>query len=276
MSPPRRLVEELRRPAHTGRNRCWPCTLLNAFLVAAAATAAWRRNRTLGVSAAAVGCLLVYLRGYVVPGTPRFAPALVDPLPVEFGHGPDAGAGPDPDSTGSDSLAADSGADPEALLGALLEAGVVTADGEELYLEGSFRDDWEARMAELRGLSGEDLAARAAAAGDDVEGEYHDGRVLLAGDRDVWLRPAVAVAETAAVETLAGRGLEADLRAPAAGPLRSFLRTCPVCGGDVVETTLRNCCGGPGGLRGRPERPVLACEACNAVVAGFEGDPGGA
>ena len=109
--------------------------------------------------------------------------------------------------------------------------------------------------------------------------DLHHGaqeREPVGADRDVWLRPAVAVAETTAVETLAGRGLEADLRAPAAGPLRSFLRTCPVCGGDVVETTLRNCCGGPGGLRGRPERPVLACEACNAVVAGFEGDPGGA
>lgn len=262
MSTLRRLYRALRRPAYTGANRCWPCTALNAGLVAAAAAAVWRRNRPLGAAVAAVGALCVALRGYVVPGTPRFAPRLVAPLPFEFGHGPD--------DVDSGSLAAD--ADPEALMAELLAAGVITADGEDLYLAASFREEWTARMAELRGLPGPALAERAAAASHEaVEGEYHDGRVLLAGGRDVWLRPAVAVAETAAVETLAGTDLPAALRAPAAGPLRTFLRTCPACGGRVLETTLRNCCGGPGGLRGRPERPVLACEDCDAVVAGFEG-----
>jgi len=96
---------------------------------------------------------------------------------------------------------------------------------------------------------------------------------LLAGGRDVRLSRAVAIAETAAVEALADRGVSEAVRAAAARPLRTFVRTCPTCGGDVSETTLRNCCGGPGSLYGTPERPVLACADCEAVVFEFDRTP---
>lgn len=254
----RRTADRLRRPEYTGEHRCLPCTVLNTAIVGVAATALSRRNRPLGVLALAVGVALVSLRGYVVPGTPRFAPALVDPLPVAFGHD-------SPDGVESGSLTGDT--DPEAMMRALVEAGVIEPDAEQLYLDDAFRTAWEERMAELRELSGERLAARTAAASHDpVEGEFHEGRVLLAGDRDAWLSPAIAIAETAAVETLADRGLSHELRVQAAEPLRTFLRTCPVCGGRVTDTTLRNCCGGPGSVSGNPERPVRACADCDAVV----------
>ncbi len=257
----RRSLDRLREPAYTGENRCWPCTVVNLVIVAVAGLAVSRRDRTAGGAVVAAGCLLVRLRGYVVPGTPRFAPPLVEPLPVDFGH-------ESPDGVGSDSLAGD--VDPEAMTAALVEAGTLEANDDRLRLEPSFRTAWEDRTATLRELSGERLASRAAAAAPGpAEGAFHDGRVLVAGDRDVWLSRAVAVAETAAVETLADRELPAGLRAAAAGPLRTFLRDCPACGGDVVETTLRNCCGGPGSVHGHPERSVLACEGCDAVVFEF-------
>ena len=254
----RRIADGLRRPEYTGENRCLPCTVLNIAVVGVAAIAASRRNRPLGGLALAAGLGLVALRGYVVPGTPRFAPVLVDSLPASFGHEPPAGVE-------SGSLADDR--DPEAMMRALVDAGVIAPDGEQLYLDDAFRTAWEDRMAELRELSGEELAARTGAAShDSVEGEFHEERVLLAGDRDVWLSPAVALAETAAVETLADWGLARDLRVQAAEPLRTFVRTCPVCGGRVVDTTLRNCCGGPGGVSGDPERDVRSCADCDAVV----------
>lgn len=254
----RRTADRLRRPEHTGENRCLPCTALNAAIVAVAATAISRRNRPLGVLALALGVALVWLRGYVVPGTPRFAPKLVDPLPVEFDHESAAGVE-------SGSLADDR--DPEDMMRALVEAGVIVPDGEQLFLDDAFRTAWEGRMADLRELSGEELAGRTAAVShDSVEGAFHGERVLLAGDRDAWLSPAVAIAETAAVETLADWGLSRDLRVQAAEPLRTFVRTCPVCGGRVTDTTLRNCCGGPGGVSGDPERAVRACADCDAVV----------
>ncbi|WP_193309429.1 hypothetical protein [Halorubrum halophilum] len=254
----RRIAERLRRPEHTGENRCFPCTVLNTAIVGVAALALSRRSRPLGVLALAVGLALVSLRGYVVPGTPRFAPALVDPLPVAFGHESPAGV-----ESGS---LADEG-DPEAMMEALVEAGVIVPDGDQLYLDDDFRTAWEDRMADLRDRSGEELAARTAAAShSSVEGEFHGERVLLAGDRDAWLSPAIAIAETAAVEALADRGISHELRVQAAEPLRTFARTCPVCAGRVTDTTLRNCCGGPGGVSGDPERPVRACAECNAVV----------
>jgi hypothetical protein len=260
----RRHLEQYRQPAYTGENRCWPCTVLNVAIVAVVGVALSRRDRLAGGLAVAAGCLLVWLRGYVVPGTPRFAPSLVEPLPIDFGHAPDG--------VGSESLADDP--DPEAMIRALAEAGVIVADDEALSLEESFRAAWEDRMAALRELPGDELASRAAAASHQpVEGAYHGERVLLAGDRDVWLSPAVAVAETAAVEALADRDVPADLRAQAAAPLRTFVRTCPTCGGPVAETTLRNCCGGPGSVQRHPELPVLACEDCDAVVFEFDETP---
>jgi hypothetical protein len=184
---------------------------------------------------------------------------------VAFGH-------TTPEGVDSGSLATD--VDPEAVLSALAGAGVLDAEAETLYLDGEFRDAWEERMAELRELPGSALAERAAAAShESVEGQYHGERVLLVGDRDVWLSPAVAIAETAAVETLSAWGIPEELRTAAAEPLRTFLRTCPVCGGDVRETTLRNCCGGPGSTQRFPERPVLACAACETVVFEFDERP---
>jgi hypothetical protein len=261
----RREIERLHRAEYTGENRCWPCTVLNVALVLLVGLVTSRRNRPLGVLAVALGCALVSLRGYVVPGTPRFAPRLVDPLPVDFGY-------TIPEGVESGSLAAD--IDPETLMESLAEAGVLIVGEETLYLEETFRDDWEARMVELGELPGSELADRAAAAShEDVDGQFHDERVLLAGSRDVWLSPAIAIAETAAVETLGEWDVPEELRAPAAEPLRTFLRVCPVCSGEVRETTLRNCCGGPGGTQRFPERPVLACEACDTVVFEFDERP---
>src|SRR6056297_222395 len=142
----RRTADRLRRPEHTGENRCLPCTALNAAIVGVAAFALSRRNRPLGVLALAAGAALISLRGYVVPGTPRFAPALVDPLPVEFDHGPSAGV--ESGSTAdveSDSLADDR--DPEATMAALVDADVIAPDGDQLYLDDAFRAAWEDRMA---------------------------------------------------------------------------------------------------------------------------------
>lgn len=253
------LREEIRRPEYTGSRRCWPCTVLNTGLVIGAGWALARRNGLAGVLLTAVGLGLVSVRGYVVPGTPRFAPLLVEPLPVEMGH----------DAVESDSIA--SVEDPERILEELAGAGILRVEDDALFLDRSFREAWRERVEELRGVTEAELTDRAVAASPaDVDGQRHGDRILLAGESDTWLRPAVAVAETAAIETLAEFGVDQPLRARAAAPLRTFLRTCPACGGEVRETTLKRCCGGPGSVYGHPERPVLACADCETVVCTFE------
>lgn len=267
------LAERVHRPEYTGENRCWPCTVLNLAILAVLGAVLFLVDRLLALAVVVVGALLVSLRGYLLPGTPRIAPRLVDPLPVDFGHGTPDAAGSLGDSAG-EPADGDAGADhtPEQLLAALVEAGVLVAEGQDLSLAESFCDAWVDRMAALRALSNEALAARAAdAAAGEVEGQAHDDRILIAGERDVWLRPAVAVAETAAAETLANRGVDPSLGGPAAHPLRMFLPCCPACGGDVHETTVQNCCGGPGSIQGNPEQPVLACEDCETVLFEFDG-----
>jgi len=318
-------------PEHTGENRCLPCTLVNAVGVAVAAALLSRRRRSLGLLVAAVGATAVWLRGYVVPGTPRFAPRLVEPLPIDIGpdHPDDLGSGSlaadgpnsladeradvtdahgdvadalgdtdtedaanaedadahgdaedadargdadtappdDPADVDSDGVGDGDAVDPETVMTALVDADALVDDGETLVLDEAFRDALYDRMGALREGSDEALAERAAAiAGPDVDGQVHDGRILLAGSRDAWLSRPVAIAETAAGEALRERGVDDAVSRAAARPLRAFLDACPVCDGPVRETTLRNCCGGPGGISGNPERPVRACADCDAIV----------
>jgi len=281
-------VDRLRRPAFTGDRRCWPCTVLNLVTVAACAALVSLWNRPAGLLVVAVGVGLVAIRGYVVPGTPRFAPRLVALLPasVSVGHGNDA-------DRPTDGLA--DARDPERVLAALVDAGVVSvgddgeaesdgdggdgdgeddgrgAEGPDLFLDPAFRDAWTGRMAALRAAGTRVFLDRVAAACPTAVDARLDGdRVLLAGERDVRTSRAVAIAETAAVETLREWGVSDGTGPRAATPLRTFLRTCPACGGPVRETTVRRCCGGPGSVYGHPEQPVLACEDCETVVVELE------
>lgn len=314
-SPLRRLAAAVKKPEHTDENRCLPCTLVNTVVVALVAGVLSRRRRPLGFLAALLGGAAIWLRGYAIPGTPRFAPRLVDPLPIDIGpdHPDDLGSGsvsvagpnsldgdrsdmtdvtdatdttdadsdtdarngsadrsgPDGDRTAvdSDGVGDEDAADPEAVMLALLDADALVDDGETLALDESFRAALYDRTGSLREESDAALADRAAAiAGPAVDGEAHDGRILLAGSRDAWLSRPIALAETAAAELLRERDVDDGVARAAARPLRAFLDTCPVCEGPVRETTLRDCCGGPGGVSGNPERPVRACADCDAIV----------
>jgi hypothetical protein len=213
-------LERLRRPEHTGENRCWPCTVVNVVLVGLGTLLLARRRRTLALGAAAVGGAAVWLRGYVVPGTPRFAPRLVAALPLPydpFDHGeyaPDPSAsgvaetevgvdgttgsadvsGPD---AGEESTAADGTTAPaepgslgeevlgEELVERLLAADVLESDGEALVVEAAFDEAWRAAMADLAEMDTGSLAeatfeAAHAATVDTFENE--DGEWVVLGD----------------------------------------------------------------------------------------------
>lgn len=268
--------ELLREPAHTGENRCWPCTALNLTLVAVAALAVGRRRRALAVLVAALGALLVWTRGYVVPYTPRVAPRLVaaSPVPDEwFDHGT---APPAAAQASSDGLAGD--VDGEALLERLQAEGVLIPDGELVDLDPSFRDAWATEMATLADRSTDDLADAVfevahAATVSVTEGEERPWIRLGDGSDSVmaetWLSRPVAIAETAAVRALAEWVEDLPTRRQAAGPLRVFLTDCPDCGEPLVESTTMNCCGGSTPSRSEPA-DVLACPACETRLYTFE------
>ncbi|WP_224268783.1 hypothetical protein [Haloprofundus salinisoli] len=313
MSP----FDTVRRPEYTGERRCWPCTGVNAAIIAVVCLLLAPFSYGLSLLVGAVGVGLVYLRGYAVPYTPTFAPKFVARLPVEFGPkydlgdssgslgdvGGSAGADAETDTgggdgveTGSDDIddtndtdgdeddengasgaearrsdaLADDDVDGETLVRELGAAGVFTDDGE-LYLTDAFVDEWTAEMGALRDGDRETLAAAAAdAMPAEATWELDDEWVVLESDgAKTWLSESVAISETAAVRALRSRGVDDSVAAQAANPLRMFLPECPVCGGSVEETTVRNCCGGTMGVYNSPDIAVLACTACDELLYEF-------
>ncbi|QCJ46600.1 hypothetical protein [Haloprofundus sp. MHR1] len=329
------LFDTVRRPEYTGERRCWPCTGVNAAIIAVVCLLLAPFSYGLSILVGLVGAGLVYLRGYAVPYTPAFAPKLVARLPLDFGpdYGVDDGSGSlsdvgnggsaeagtdadaggddvetgrigavdgDSDDTGdaddddsgddtdnadddtdnaddgddaetrrSDALA-DDDVDGDALVHELGAAGVFTDDGE-LYLTDAFADEWSAELAELRDGDRETLAAAAAGAMPaEATWDLDDEWVVLEADgAKTWLSESVAISETAAVRALRSRGVDDGVAAQAANPLRMFLPECPVCGGSVEETTVRNCCGGTMGVYDSPDIAVLACAECDELLYEF-------
>lgn len=265
------LLDALGEPSHTGDHRCWPCTAVNAAAILVSAVLLGRRQRALGIAVAIIGGLLVWLRGYVIPYTPRFAPVLVDRSPVParwFDHR-------DPPATGTDGLGDD--IDGERLIERLLDAGVLIADDDRVDLNPSFADRWDAEMTTLASRPTEALADatfEVAHAGEVsvFEGQRNEWIILNDGSGGVesqtWLSRPVAIAETAAVRAL-GDELDARTRRAAAGPLRVFLRDCPDCGTALREATTQTCCGGGTDPRSEPD-DVLACPACDVLLHTFD------
>lgn len=65
------LLDRLRQPGYTGENRCIPCTSVNVALAAASsALVAKMTSRRLASTAFVTSLGAIYLRGYLVPGTP--------------------------------------------------------------------------------------------------------------------------------------------------------------------------------------------------------------
>jgi hypothetical protein len=302
---------------------------VNVVLVVGAALAVARRRRLAALPVLLAGAVVVYLRGYVVPGTPRFAPRLVAALPLPydpFDHevpgreppqgglaapatgttrsdgaepGADETRGPAaerPEATGEPDTLGDvaegtsasdqrpPGADDavesdgEAVLSALVEAGVVVVDDERVAPDPEFRTDWDAEISTLAAFDTAALAEAvhegAHAAGSEVVSDRHgewvvldDGSGGFAGR--TWLSRPVAVAEAGAVRALEGWGLDRPTQLAAAGALRTFLETCPDCGAALAETTTASCCGG---YTNPTEEPadVLFCPDCDVRLFTFE------
>jgi hypothetical protein len=260
----RRAVDAVRRPEYTGENRCRPCTLLNLALVAAAALGVgFLGEPTVAVAVAVLGVGLIYVRGYVVPGTPVLTQTL---LPESVLRWFEHGASPGPDQSASHE---DVAFDPET---ALVEAGALEPcqDRDDLCLDSLFRTEWHSKMS---------------AAADDVDAAlYHilppsvDEPVAVEHRRESvvarvdgatvaeWPSRAAFVADAAGAATLE----DADPNWPnrdfaertrlLAG-LRLWLDRCAVCDGHVQlgEDTVESCC---------RSVPVVAasCTSCGARI----------
>ncbi len=264
-------LDSIRRPEYTGSNRCLPCTLVNLVVLAGiVGVLALARRRRFALVVGTVGSLAIALRGYVIPYTPQFAPKLVARLPLPT----DAFDHLEVDSVDPGSLADTDERHPggDAIFEALLEAGVITLEGEDVALDTTFRNEWEAEMAPLRDQFPDELAAVAdelTPATLEAHAEQRSGReyVVIVGDgtRTLLNRPA-AIAELAAARVLEGR-VDDPIRLAAGRPLRTLLEQCPSCETALTQTSAA-CCGEvvPAG---RTPQEKLICPTCRVRLFTF-------
>lgn len=261
-------LARLRRPEYTGQNRCWPCTILNVAILAVAVVTVGVLRPLAGVAIGVAGTAFIWLRGYLVPYTPTLGPRVAAWLPGDlFDHGGAA------DNLGDLDPAADDG---EAVLEALLEAGVVVVEGEQLGLADDFATAWRERMDDLAAGPDDALVDAATEVATDVDSARIEATgaetyfVVSGGGGTAWLRRPVAIAEVGAARALEGTDLPAVSRDLAAHALAAFLETCPSCDADLVEGPADDCCGHTVPVPGHEPPEVLACERCGVAFYTFE------
>lgn len=246
--------DRIRRPEYTGENRCVPCTATNLLIAAVvtAALAVWVPPAALVFAVVAIGS--IWLRGYLVPGTPeltkRYFPEW---LLAKFDKAP----------TDTEPISADD-FDPETVL---LESGVVEpCEGDDLCLTDGFERAWRGRtdtISDDDALRAE-LAEQLGLDADEVTFEAH-GDAYLARDGPnrigQWESRSALLADLAAAtelpEWVQWDRLDARARSQLLSGLRVFVETCPSCGGIVTADTetVESCC--------RSHTVVaVGCEAC--------------
>ncbi|WP_418283808.1 hypothetical protein [Halorubrum sp. DTA46] len=272
-------LDRFRQAEYTGENRCLPCAIVNvgiASVVAAAVTVLFAVE--LAALVFAVSLAAIWLRGYLVPGTPeltkRYLPERVLRL---FGKGREAAPPAEIDAE-SYLLAAD----------VLIE----TPDGTEFAFAPWFESAWWSRLVELDEVADEsardgsdpvatdstadgakapaDIAALATLTGADAEAlsiDWRGGAAYARADGariGHWESRAAFLADLAADRVLADRlddweRLPLAARSGVLGALRLFVETCPTCEGTVAleERVVESCCASYDVVAGR----CLDCDA---------------
>jgi len=267
-----RVLGRFRQPEYTGENRCIPCTGVNVAIAAVLSVVVGIVAPPAGVAVFVLSVLAIYLRGYLVPGTPTFTKRYFpDWLLAKFDKAP-AGYGVEPGVDGdgleatAESESSEQGADDDSILSvgdrmtpeqALREANIVEpcADTDDLCLVEDARTEWHERMAEIEDGSRRHQVARMLGADSETlavtTGEPTDHVVVRIEGRLAarWESEAALIADLAGSAMLASRlevwdDLSVDKQSQFAGGLRAFLETCPTCGGaiSIDAETVESCC----------------------------------
>jgi hypothetical protein len=254
-------LESLRKPEYTGENRCLPCTIVNtviALVVSAAVGVLFVAfaSPATGVGAALVVLFLsaasIYLRGYLVPGTPELTKRYFPPWLLRvFGKEPESSTetptqmnlrGNDPSRE----------FDPETKL---TEAGALEEceTGDDLCLTEEFREAWHDEMERASGEERDgELFELLEVEHDGIAlAEYENGfRARMDGETvGVWESEAAYEADLAAAMVLSKTydgwaDLPTQDRSRLLTGLRIFLDICPECGGrpEFGSETVESCC----------------------------------
>jgi len=298
------MLDRLRRPEHTGENRCLPCTVVNSLIavalaaataagmVASGATAAPAASAA-GAAVLAVSAALIALRGYLVPGTPaltrRYFPSWLlrrfgkDPAPPGAVGVVDGGGAAAADATDEAGTGADAPGDQIDVERALSTAGAVEPcdDRDDLCLTESFRAAWNAEIESVReaGVDAETVVRKLDLTVSECVIENHgEGRVLRTEPADA--DGAADENSSAAADAVGGRAVgkwpsEAALVADSAAATvlaeryDTWGEMGPVAKGQVLSGLrlfLVDCPTGDGGVEFGQET-VESCCSTHEVVA---------
>lgn len=269
-------LPQLRQPEYTGENRCMPCTAVNSVIAVVLAVGIAVLWPPAGLAALVVFFAAIYLRGYLVPGTPeltqRYMPdrvlRLFDKEPLEDGGQTDVEGDTEAETRAEER-------EPEEIEELLLDAGVVEEceDGDDLCLTGTFEEVWWRRIRAFREdetRATEQLAAVIQVDPDDLAFVSKEGTfgVTLEGDLIAkWVSDAAFYADLASEPTLSEwlpewEELGDRRRTELLAGMRAFLEECPACETELeqVEDVRKSCC------RGEFVRVSVDCEQCDATV----------
>lgn len=249
-----KTLSRLRQPEYTGKNRCMPCTVANTLIAAGTSVAVAVGGVVVatpvvgagaGVAVLGISLLTIYLRGYLLPGTPALTKRYLPPwLLRRFGK--------EPVLEQHQPVETDETLNPEVTLvrvGALEEC----ADSDDLCLTDSFGESWRGKLAALDTETGRDELL-ALLDVDTGEVEYSEfGRAFTArlDGQTVgkWESEAAFLADLAAARVFEQHypdwsTLSVEARGQLLNGLRLFLDTCPNCGGAPAfdAETVESCC----------------------------------
>ncbi|MFP4632349.1 MAG: hypothetical protein ACLFMT_02805 [Halobacteriales archaeon] len=250
-------LDRLRQPEHTGDNRCTRCTAVNVAVAAVVSAAVAVVHPAAGLAALSLALAAIYLRGYLVPMTPRLTARYLPPdvhAYFDGGH---------PTETEVD-------------VESILVENDVASDGADVSLTPGFQRAFDEALAvDVESLDVETLARTLDTDPRSLEIKSYAGTPMATtGGEPVarWESEAALIADAAAAEALEDQldgweELPATARSNLALAVRSLLDRCPVCDAtlELSEQPVESCCS---------SRRVysLSCVGCGQRVVELPGD----
>ncbi|AXR76158.1 hypothetical protein [Natrarchaeobaculum sulfurireducens] len=274
-----KLTEKLHQPEYTGENRCEACTVVNIIIAGVIGAIISRKSKLAGIASIGVSLLLIYLRGYLIPGTPtltkRYMPASVlqlfgkdsepkirnglttsDNSSLETSNTSSTTPSTTNNDTQDDSdtmkMPTESPEEYFISMGAVEEC----ENKDDLCIAEAFESEW---VEEISDLSNGDFTAEDVAAALDLNIENDEFTIQeddqtrrLKRDKRVvgqWPSEAALIADVASSRILRSRDEDWDKYKPdkkgeLLNGLRLFLDTYPTTEGEIVlsEETVESCC----------------------------------
>lgn len=245
------------RPEYTGENRCTPCTIVNVLIAMLGAALLGWVWIPLGVGFLVVSVFAIWLRGYLVPGTPTLTRRYLPPSLLAFFE--------------KESLPADAGpVDRIDVEATLLIAGVIEPceAEDDLCLGAAYREAWYETMAEIAAREDKRAQLAPTLGYDQDEVSFIEHREAFVGKVDdthigQWESEAALTADLATLRELprwldGWDRLAVSARRQLMAGLRVFLDRCPACGGTVSvgQEVTESCC------RSR-DVVVARCQSCS-------------